>query len=421
MNSQVEILKFKFISPQNLINFGLMVFAFFSPFSIAGTQNGLGIALLGWVWKIVERRSFSWEHSFFELPVLVYLGAFVVSIIFSQSRLKSLVSLGDEWLLVIPFLLINNLKDEGFVKRLVNLLLLISGIVALYAIWQHYSGMDLLHHEQISPAFISPYKKYRSVGFFGLPLTYGFYTMLMGILGFCLGSWEKRNSWKIFYFAIAFLTITANFFTYTRSTLYAQIFAFIIYFVFFKSRNKVKEIFSVAGYLIIIYLIDPQILGRSLIAAQAGSIEQADIRSIIWSTSFNIFKDHPIFGIGFGNFPIFYQRYLKVPSELFNHAHNDFLNVAVNAGIVGILAFIFMWVIFLKNLLRRYKEQKEGYPKALILGGVLSVTAFLLASQFQCYYTAAICNMILFFVMGLSESVARIGSGASSVSTGKTG
>jgi O-antigen ligase len=90
--------------------------------------------------------------------------------------------------------------------------------------------------------------------------------------------------------------------------------------------------------------------------------------------------------------------------------------VAVNAGITGLLAFIFMWVVFLRNLLRRYKEKKEGYPKALILGGVLSVTAFLLASQFQCYYTAAICNMILFFVLGLSESVARISSGDSLVS-----
>jgi O-antigen ligase len=209
------------------------------------------------------------------------------------------------------------------------------------------------------------------------------------------------------------LTVTANFFTYSRSTLYAQIFAFIVYFVFFKSRNKTREILAVAGYLVIIYLIDPQILGRSLIAVKAGSLEQADIRSVIWSTSFNIFKDHPLFGIGFGNFPIFYQRYLKVPSEIFGHAHNDFLNVAVNAGIVGFLAFIFMWVVFLKNLLRRYKEKKEGYAKALILGGVLCVTAFLLASQFQCYYTAAICNMILFFVLGLSESIARISSGDS--------
>jgi len=234
--------------------------------------------------------------------------------------------------------------------------------------------------------------------------------MLMGILSFCLGSWEKRTSWKIFYFTVATLTITANFFTYTRSTLYAQIFAFIIYFIFFKSRNKAREILAVAGYLVLIYLIDPQILGRSLIAAQAGSFEQADIRSLIWSTSFNIFKDHPVFGIGFGNFPEFYRSYLKIPSEIFGHAHNDFLNVAVNAGIIGLLAFIFLWVILLKNLLRRYKEKKEGYQKALILGGVLTLFAYLLASQFQCYYTAAIDNMILFFILGLSATIARIGS-----------
>jgi O-antigen ligase len=418
MSSQAEVLKSEFVSPQSLVNFGLLVFAFFSPFSIAGTQTGLCLALLGWVWRMLSRKGLDWKRSFFELPVLVYLGTWVVSIIFSQHPLHSLFTLKDEWLLVIPFLLINNLKDENFIRKLVNLIFLISGIVALYAIWQHYTGMDLLRHLQIDPSFISPYKKYRSIGFFDIPLTYGFYAMLIGIISFCLGSFEKKTSLKTFYFTVAVLTVTANFFTYTRSTLYAQIFAFIVYFVFFKSRNKTREILAVAGYLVIIYLIDPQILGRSLIAAQAGSLEQADIRSVIWSTSFNIFKDHPIFGIGFGNFPEFYQRYLKVPSEIFGHAHNDFLNVAVNAGIVGLLAFIFMWVVFLKNLLRRYKEKKEGYAKALILGGVLSVVAFLLASQLQCYYTAAIDNMILFFIMGLSESIARISSGDSQVSSG---
>jgi len=410
MNSQTDLFESRFSSPQALVNFGLLVFVFFSPFSIAGTQIGLGIALLGWVWKIVVRKGFHWEHSFLELPILVYLGAVVISIIFSQNRPKSLVSLGDEWLLVIPLLLVNNLKDEALIRRLVNLIFVISGIVALYAIWQHYTGIDILRHQQMDPAFILPYKKYRSIGFFDIPLTYGFYAMLIGILSFCLGSYERKTSSKIFYFTVAALTVTANFFTYSRSTLYAQVFAFIIYFIFFRSRNTIKEIAAVAGYLILVYLIDPQILSRSLIAARAGSFELADIRSVIWSTSFSIFKDNSLFGIGFGNFPIFYQRYLKVPSEIFGHAHNDFLNVAVNAGIIGLLAFIFMWVVFLKNLLRRYKETTEGYPKALILGGVLCVIAFLLASQFQCYYTAAICNMILFFVLGLSESVARIGA-----------
>ena len=162
------------------------------------------------------------------------------------------------------------------------------------------------------------------------------------------------------------------------------------------------------GYFILIYLIDPGILGRTIVAVKAGSLEQADIRSVIWSTSFNIFKDYPIFGIGFGNFLEFYRMYLKVPSDIFSHAHNDFLNVAVNAGIIGFSAFIFLWVVLFKNLLRRYKKEREGYSKAFILGGVLCIMVYLLASQFQCYYTDVENNMILFFFLGLCEAFARI-------------
>jgi O-antigen ligase len=400
--------KEKFVSPQALVNLGLLLFVFFSPFSIAGTQTGLCFALLGWFWRIISKKSFNWESSFFELPVLIYLGAYLLSIVFSQNPVRSLVSLRDEWLLVIPFLLINNFKDENFIRKLVHLIFLISGIVALYAIWQHYTGIDLIRHKPLDQ--LLPYGKFRSPGFFDLSLTYAFHSMVIGIVSFCLASYAKKTSWKIFYFTVSALCVTGNLFSYTRSTLYAQVFAFILFFIFSKSRHKLKEGLAVAGYFVAIYLIDPGILGRSIMAVKAGSLQQADIRSIIWSTSFNIFKDHPVFGIGFGNFPEFYRSYLKIPSEIFGHAHNDFLNVAVNAGIIGLLAFIFLWVILLKNLLRRYKEKKEGYQKALILGGVLTLFAYLLASQFQCYYTAAIDNMLLFFFLGLCEAVARTSS-----------
>lgn len=400
--------KEKFVSPQALVNFGLILFAFFSPFSIAGAQTGLCLALLGWAWRVFSNKSLNWQRSFFDLPVLIYLGAYFISILFSQNQLKSLMSLREEWLLLIPFLLINNLQDENFIRKLVNLMLFISGLVALYAIWQHYSGRDLLGHILYGP--FPPHYKFRSTGFFGLPLTYSFYAMLISIIGFSLGSSERKTSLKIFYFTISALCVTGNLFTYTRSTLYAQIFILILFFVFSKSQHKVKEILGVVVYFIAINLIDPGIISRSIETAKAGSLEQADIRSVIWSTSFNIFKDHPLFGIGFGNFKEFYQSYLKIPSAVFNHAHNDFLNLAVNAGIIGFLAFVFLWVVLLRNLWRRFKKKEKGYSKALILGGVLTIFAFLLASQFQCYYTDAEDNMILFFVLGLSEVIYRIGS-----------
>ena len=106
------------ITPQNLINLGLIIFTFFSPFSIAGAQTGLCLALLGWVWKIIYRKSLNWQSSFFELPVVLYLGALFLSIIFSQNRLTSLYSLKEEWLLIVPFILINNLNDEKTIRKL---------------------------------------------------------------------------------------------------------------------------------------------------------------------------------------------------------------------------------------------------------------------------------------------------------------
>jgi hypothetical protein len=78
--------------PQQIIKLGLIIFAIFSPFSISGAQIGFGIAVLGWLLKIVWTKKLSWQSSFWDKPVLIYLAAVAVSIIFSQDFLKSLSS-----------------------------------------------------------------------------------------------------------------------------------------------------------------------------------------------------------------------------------------------------------------------------------------------------------------------------------------
>jgi O-antigen ligase len=96
----------------------------------------------------------------------------------------------------------------------------------------------------------------------------------------------------------------------------------------------------------------------------------------------------------------FYEQYLKVPSKIFGHSHNDFLNVAVHAGIVGLSAFVWLWVKAWRNLKKMYQKIEDERIKPFLLAGFTTVPAYLVASQFQCYYTDAVDNMILFFILG---------------------
>jgi O-antigen ligase len=388
-------------SSQDLFKFGLIIFAIFSPFSIAGAQIGLGLAILGWISKFFERKNFFWKSSFWDKPILIYLGTVSLSIIFSYNVKQSLVSFVDEWLLLVFFLLVNNLDEQKFSRKLLDIIIFISVIVAFYAIYQHYTGQVFFHHRPMEEYRLPGTNKFRSLGNFSIPLTYGFYAMVVSLTSFCLAAFESNSKKRNLYYLASLFILTGNLFSYTRGTQLAQIFGFIIFFIFSQGKNKRNELILVLSYFIFIYFVDPDIFLRfkPLVTTK---LSEADLRTIVWSTSLRIFLDHQIFGIGFGNFNYFYEKYLTVNSQIFGHAHNDFLNVAVNAGIFGFLAFLWMWAFCWLNLKRNYQKSVDQNAKPILLAGLVVVSAYWLASQFQCFYTDAIGNMILFFIIGTS-------------------
>jgi putative inorganic carbon (HCO3(-)) transporter len=393
--------------PDHLIKFGLIVFAVFSPFSIAGSQTGFSIALLGWALKFTINRKLFWVKSYLDKPVLFYLSAIIIAAFFTHNRIHSLISIKDEWLYLLFFLMVNNIEEERFAKKLINIIIAISALVAVYAISQHYTGIDYYHGKILDP--IPGTGKFRSVGNFSLSLTYGFYAMIIGFLSFSLAFSEKDKTKRIFYFFCSFLCVTGNLFSGSRGTLIAQIFGFAVLFIFSSSKNRKIGIPMVLFYFILIFSIDPDIFVRTNTLIQAKDLASMDIRTLIWSTSFRIFLDHPLVGIGFGNFNQFYEHYLRIPSEIFGHAHNDFLNITVNAGIIGFIPFVWLWISIWRNSKRKLKEcvgyvqTEAGYVKSILKGGLVVTSAYLVAAQFQCYYTDAIDFMILFFVLGMAE------------------
>jgi O-antigen ligase len=136
---------------------------------------------------------------------------------------------------------------------------------------------------------------------------------------------------------------------------------------------------------------------------QAENVASIGFRTVIWSTSFRIFLDHPFAGIGFGSFNQFYEHYLKIPSQIFGHAHNDFLNVAVDAGIIGLIPFVWLWITILRNLKRKYDQTEDKHTQSMLKAGLVVTSAYLVSAQFQCYYFDAVDFMILFFVLAQAE------------------
>jgi len=75
----------------------------------------------------------------------------------------------------------------------------------------------------------------------------------------------------------------------------------------------------------------------------------------------------------------------------------------VNAGIIGLIPFVWLWIAILRNLKRKYDQTEGKYTKSMLRAGLVITSAYLVSAQFQCYYFDAINFMILFFVLAQAE------------------
>ena len=76
-----------------------------------------------------------------------------------------------------------------------------------------------------------------------------------------------------------------------------------------------------------------------------------------WQVAFDMMRDHPWLGVGFGNYDAYYEQYrLLYWVNGLGHAHNYYLNIFAETGVLGFLAYLFMWVGIFGVTLARIRE-----------------------------------------------------------------
>ena len=85
-------------------------------------------------------------------------------------------------------------------------------------------------------------------------------------------------------------------------------------------------------------------------------------RLLMWHSAFEMFKDNPIFGVGYGSYKVAYQeKYISPLAKERNleHAHNNFLQMLAECGMVGELAFLAMIICFTYFCLKGWAREKN--------------------------------------------------------------
>lgn len=316
----------------------------------------------------------------------------------TASQLKGLIALE-----MLFFVAVQVLHEVDRVRLFLYLLSFAGFAIAAFALVQKFTGNGKIYwlkELQYNFAYFGPYaNKNHYAGLmemlFPLPL----------FLALTVRDIEKRA-------LLGFLSIVmaaSIFLSNSRGGMLACIVQILVIVGLFattsgRERSKVTSWLAAAALILSLgflvwWLNDRQAIDRLLTLREPLTDDTSGNRLTILRDSLSIIRHHPWFGTGLGTFPTIYPSYRSFYSESFvNAGHNDYLQLIVETGLFGALAFgWFVWV-YVRNFLRLLREWQFDRLAMLQFAAAISCLGLLIHSvvDFNLHIPA---NAALFFVL----------------------
>ena len=128
-----------------------------------------------------------------------------------------------------------------------------------------------------------------------------------------------------------------------------------------------------------------------------------------WYAGWQMFAENPYLGVGIGNYPRAYETYALPgwPTGV-GHAHNYYLNLAAEGGLLTFSAFLLFLVIVWRVAARASRRSPDAWGRVLALGLMGSVAAFSAHSLVDSLFVHSI-GILLGILFGLLSAMEAIG------------
>lgn len=157
-------------------------------------------------------------------------------------------------------------------------------------------------------------------------------------------------------------------------------------------RRRLKLIF-ISFTLIAVFIGLQSTIGRFL----STRIESSG-RFLRWPNTLEMVADYPVFGTGFGTYRYAYFLYdTDQGGNWSTHAHNDFLEVLSDGGVIGSILFFLLIGMIIYSIFRMWNERKHPVVKMIGIGILTSLFAVVFHSFFD--FSLRIPSNVLIFVL----------------------
>jgi O-antigen ligase len=305
----------------------------------------------------------------------------------------------QEILLVWPavmlfFLLVFTVNSRRQIEVLAFLLLAVALFEALYGLWHFRSHLiwgweNPFYQGRFCGTFIN---SNHAAGYLGMAVLLGFGLFLArqesagpsqedrrgrGWLQF----WSQAEQLEplirhLFFFLPLLVLLVAFFFAASRGAILALGVGLALMGLLWGSQRPVRWPFLLLALFLVGVILYCLWLGGAWVLARFLDLSDRGRYYAFWG-SLGLFRDFPLVGAGLGAFDDLSFGFLPVTlarTRLF-YAHNDWVQLLAETGLLGFLLVGGGWFLFNFHLIKLWRRRRDGWARGLGLGGLAALTA----------------------------------------------
>ncbi len=335
----------------------------------------VALTLGAWLLRGLRQRNFSLPRSSILIPLLLYVGWAATSLLWASDLSLALPEV-IKWIEIIVIVLftIDLIQRRGIKWILIGVMLTVTA-QALIGIYEaRVRGVGPLGF-QLSAGVYRAYGTFEQpnpfAGFIGLVLPIAVAQTFYFVMRTLYSTLRSANyplsimhyALLIIYALITLLLVAALYLSYSRGAWLAAVAAIGAMIAVAPRRLWIGLGLVAVTIGLLVGLSSSGLLPETINQrfVDAGELFQfRDVRGLSindvnyalierqahWQAALNMLTDQPWTGVGFANYASAYEQYRLInwPYAL-GHAHNIYLNVAAETGVIGLAAYLFLWLV----------------------------------------------------------------------------
>ncbi|MBM3249780.1 MAG: O-antigen ligase family protein [Candidatus Omnitrophica bacterium] len=396
----------KTIKAADFIIYWLIILLPFSQAIAPAPMNVfMGMLIFLFLLKKILKREAILRDSPLNRALLLFFIVTCLSLIHSidlKDSLKGGVGRFAQYIFIL-LALSGEIKDKAHVRKIFFSLSLGALLVSIDALFQVATGRDFIRG--YPPVY--NLDLVRATASFKDPNNLGVYLSAAAPLVFGLTLYHFRRLGKLAMSLASLIIMAGIFLTYSRPTLLA------VYVALFLLAIARKDKVLIAA-LVLLTLISPILVPKSvkdwirLMEYNPLRVMCNDDRIAAYRNTLQMIKAHPFIGVGANTFMKNYSSYKELPeyrgivTSDYMYAHNNFLHMAAEIGLVGLGIFLWLLCQLFLALAAVYRRLKDDYLKVTLLSLIACLVSFLVNGLTESSLYSSRLAVIFWYLAGFA-------------------